>query len=638
MSHRGLAILALLLASPGLAAEDARYLASELSCLACHQASTKDTYLPPKRGPVLDGVGARLRSAWIRSFLTDPHKTHPETTMPDMIAHLPEAVRSETVENLTHYLLSDGGKRPSTPRNADPIGGQMLHKTIGCAACHSSEAPDVSHKYTFGSLTALLLDPLAVRPDGRMPSLDLSRDEAADIAAYWLRMEPTAPEPENHAPLVVNTEQVAAGKEAFETLRCASCHTRKGMETPPPVETPFMPEPGCEGPPHYTLTTSQREILSATTTPAPFTPTSRLHANLEAFQCTACHDRVGTKSPSSDHFTGDELLGDAGRLPPSLTNAGRKLRHAWMTQVLEGKKRYRPYLNTRMPLYGMTNVRHLPDLFAHADNAPFISTATDSYLKEGHQLVGTVGGMGCITCHAWKENPGVAMHGPSISNIDERLHFDWFKDYLINPQSVRPNTLMPSFWPDGKSGNPNVLDGNTDQQIAAIWTFLNKGTETPLGIPNPGSREFEIIPMDKPIVQRGFVQNGEKLHTSAIAVGFPNKANFLYDAATCKPVIAWEGRFLDGYPLWFSRMNPSVTLPENAIAIPSNIPQHVAVETPARFKGYRIDPNSGMPTFLSETTNFIIEEKINANLERSLVIIERQNPNSRQEIEAKIEL
>jgi len=230
------------------------------------------------------------------------------------------------------------------------------------------------------------------------------------------------------------------------------------------------------------------------------------------------------------------------------------------------------------------------------------------------------------------------MHGPSISNIDERLHFDWFKDYLINPQSVRPNTLMPSFWPDGKSGNPNVLDGNTDQQIAAIWTFLNKGTETPLGIPNPGSREFEIIPMDKPIVQRGFVQNGEKLHTSAIAVGFPNKANFLYDAATCKPVIAWEGRFLDGYPLWFSRMNPSVTLPENAIAIPSNIPQHVAVETPARFKGYRIDPNSGMPTFLSETTNFIIEEKINANLERSLVIIERQNPNSRQEIEAKIEL
>ena len=638
MSIRGLTILSLLLATQCLAEEDVRHLASELGCVACHQASAEDTFLQPKRGPLLDHLGARLQPEWIRSFLTDPQKAQPNTTMPNMVAHLPESIRSETVENLTHYLLSDGGKKPPTPRNADPLGGEQLHKTIGCAACHGAQAPEVSHKYTFASLTAFLLDPLGTLPDGRMPSLNLSRDEAADIAAYWLRMKPKAPEPDHRPPFQIEPKRVATGKEAFETLQCAACHTRKGVEAQPLARTAFTPASDCKGPPHYTLTKSQKAALSDSTNPPPLDPTSRLDANLKAFQCTACHERGDTDPPNTNLFTGDDLLGDAGRLPPPITDAGRKLRRSWIAQVLEGKKRHRPYLDTRMPLYGMANVGHLPDLFALADQAPNVSPPSDNYLTEGHQLVGTVGGMGCITCHAWKENPGVSMHGPSISNIDKRLHFDWFKAYLIDPQGIRPNIVMPSFWPGGKSGNPNVLHDDTDQQIAAIWNFLNQGTEVPLGIPNPGSREFEIVPDDKPIVQRGFIKQGEQLHTSAIAVGFPNKVNFLYNAATCTPIVAWKGRFLDGYPLWFSRMNPSVTLPDNATSIPSEWPVQLRADAPIRFKGYRLDPKSGVPTFLSETANFFIEERISTDLERSLVIVERHIPNKRQVILSEIEL
>ena len=126
MSIRGLTILSLLLATQCLAEEDVRHLASELGCVACHQASAEDTFLQPKRGPLLDHLGARLQPEWIRSFLTDPQKAQPNTTMPNMVAHLPESIRSETVENLTHYLLSDGGKKPPTPRNADPMGGEQL--------------------------------------------------------------------------------------------------------------------------------------------------------------------------------------------------------------------------------------------------------------------------------------------------------------------------------------------------------------------------------------------------------------------------------------------------------------------------------------------------------------------------------
>ena len=626
MSIRGLILLPLLLAAQGLAAEDLRHLTSELGCTACHQAPSAETYLQPKRGPILDAVGSRLKPDWIRAFLADPSNT----TMPNMVAHLPEAEQQETIENLTHYLLSDGGKKPTTPSNAHPIGGAQLHKTIGCAACHGGDPPDLSQKYTFGSLTHFLLDPLATRPDGRMPAMHLSRDEAADIAAYWLDLKPQATKPDRSSPFQVDASRATAGKAAFESLQCAACHTRKGTKTPPLARSIFTPAPDCQGPPRYNLTTAQKATLTTTDTPLPFDPHTRLQANLEAFKCNACHE-----SDDPNLFTGDPLLGDAGRFPPTLTDAGRKLRSTWITQVLEGKKRYRAYLDTRMPLYGMANVGHLPDLFAQAHQAPEFTHPPENHLTEGHQLVGTSGGMGCITCHAWQENLGVAMHGPSISAIGERLHFDWFKAYLIDPQRIRPNTLMPSFWPEGKSGNPNVLDGNTNHQIAAIWTFLNKGTETPAGIPNPGSQEFEILPADKPIVQRGFMHHGTRLHTSAIAVGFPNKTNFLYDAATSRPIVAWKGRFLDGYPLWFSRMDPSVTLPEHAMPIPAAGPD---AKSPRRFKGYRFDPNSGLPTFLSETETSLIEEQIHPDLQRTLIITQRDKPNTRQEFQSQIKL
>ena len=102
MSLRGLLLLPLLLAAQGLAAEDLRHLTSELGCTACHQAPSAETYLQPKRGPILDAVGSRLKPDWIRAFLADPSNT----TMPNMVAHLPEAEQQETIENLTHYLLS----------------------------------------------------------------------------------------------------------------------------------------------------------------------------------------------------------------------------------------------------------------------------------------------------------------------------------------------------------------------------------------------------------------------------------------------------------------------------------------------------------------------------------------------------
>ena len=36
---------------------------------------------------------------------------------------------------------------------------------------------------------------------------------------------------------------------------------------------------------------------------------------------------------------------------------------------------------------------------------------------------------------------------------------------------------MPSAWPNGGSALPKVLEGDTAQQLAAIWLYLSEGTK-----------------------------------------------------------------------------------------------------------------------------------------------------------------
>jgi hypothetical protein len=81
-----------------------RLLITELSCSACHRAD--DATLSPKRGPVLDGAGSRLQPDWIRSFLLSPTITKHGTTMPDMLAALPEENRTSIADAITAFLVS----------------------------------------------------------------------------------------------------------------------------------------------------------------------------------------------------------------------------------------------------------------------------------------------------------------------------------------------------------------------------------------------------------------------------------------------------------------------------------------------------------------------------------------------------
>ena len=137
-----------------------RLLITELSCTACHESS--EVLLHPKRGPVLDGVGSRLNSNWIRLFLLSPAASKPGTTMPDLLAGLPPKNREPAADAIAAFLASL--QQPFTEIKASGLNpvpmefwnrgnaenGRLLYHTIGCVACHE---PDAAYDVTVAKLT-----------------------------------------------------------------------------------------------------------------------------------------------------------------------------------------------------------------------------------------------------------------------------------------------------------------------------------------------------------------------------------------------------------------------------------------------------------------------------------------------------
>lgn len=173
-----------------------RLLISELNCQSCHGVFQKEV-LPQRRAPILTNVGDRIRFEHLKAFIAKPQSVKPGTAMPHLLTGDDAASNAEALAQfLTH------GKSPlEAPVSSSAVSrGETLFHSVGCAACHgdlrkpADERPafamplgPLDQKYTVGSLVEFLKDPHAVRPSGRMPSLNLDDKEARDVASFLLK-------------------------------------------------------------------------------------------------------------------------------------------------------------------------------------------------------------------------------------------------------------------------------------------------------------------------------------------------------------------------------------------------------------------------------------------------------------------
>ena len=614
-------------------------LLTELSCVNCHRPPAAFAeWLPLRSAPDLNRMRNRLQRSHLQAWLEDPTGIKPGTVMPHMMAaHKAESRRSLAL-GLTKFLLSlEPFEVEPFPAGNGERGNRYYHE-FGCVACHgpmeestedSVPLGPLKEKYTRPGLASFLMDPLKTRSSARMPRIPLTRQEAADLAAYFMPGDTTASS-------VDSSRSSLAGRTAFRSLGCASCHSvryqgamlKSKLKSQALIVLDPMSESGClsqqaqKGVPFYPLSASQRNALQVALQSVKqgldWTVSQKLAHTLNALNCLACHPRDGRGGPSlalKPFFrTIGQDLEDEGRFPPVLTGAGRKFQPLSLQAIITGQGAARSYMVTRMPDFGSDHATRLTQWLEASDLTDDIPPTPREGDENnvgrnmwGRHLMGTQG-LSCITCHALNGHRSLGIPGMDLAYVSRRLRPEWFRDYLIDPAAFRPGTRMPSFWPEGQP----ILKGyggTGARQIDSLWVYLNELDQSrlPDGLERQGN--FELKPQGRTMVFRTFMKQAG---LAAIAVGFPDGRNVAFDAAKVRWALGWKGRFLDAESTWDDRFSPLASpLGECLFQWPHGKfdVQDSTGSADVQFRGYRLDP-SGTPTFVYQLESIQIEDRM----------------------------
>lgn len=464
-------------------------------------------------------------------------------------------------------------------------------------------------------------------------------ENATYLTAEATRVEPVATEKETKKGVFrPDPERAAKGRELFASLGCANCHRKSEDGKTIGSTKAALPLSGADSdkgclsaaPPatavNYSLTSRQREaIRAALREPAePPTDARRIDEALVRFNCYACHargEKGGVEEERNGFFTTTvPEMGDEGRIPPHLTGIGDKLNLDWLKHVLAKGANDRTYMRTRMPSFGADNVGFLADAFAAADARTEVAVPELDLPKHraesvGRQLTGEAA-LSCIKCHNFGEFAGTGIQAIDLQTMTRRLRRDWFFRYMPDPQEYRPGTRMPSAFYNGRSAVRDVLGGDANSQLVAIWTFLERGPDAP---PPPGAVGSAIVlaPKDRPILYRNFL---EGLSARGIAVGYPEGANLAFDADAMCLALIWHNDFIDASKHWRGRGSGTQRpLGDHVLSLVRGAPLTVLADdatpwptAPAkeqgwRFRGYHLDA-AGRPCFRYGTDEFTIED------------------------------
>lgn len=384
--------------------------------------------------------------------------------------------------------------------------------------------------------------------------------------------------------LEVDETKRAAGERRFRELGCASCHEPDQRERSAPALDVLDPTKGCLDPasaPRHALDEDELESLRAllgdlASLESEPTAAHELATTLERYQCLVCHARDGRGSPHPDikdwfEVASDVDLGDQGRIPPVLTQVGRKLTAHWMDEVLFEGGTSRPYMKTRMPQFGREAIGHVPELFVTLDEIardeePLVSGAS---IETGRKLVGT-SGLGCIQCHQFNGFESLGVPAVDLAVVTDHVRPQWFHELLMDPSGIDMNARMPAFWEDGKSPVKDVLDGDPEAQIAAIWSFLELGDAMPLpdGLVVPAGT-YELYPRGEPITAGVFMRD---VSPRTVVVGTPAHVHYAFDVENSRLAKVWRGRFFNARGTWHGRAGALEVPPsEDALDLPETM-------------------------------------------------------------------
>ncbi len=392
-------------------------------------------------------------------------------------------------------------------------------------------APDLSKiasKVNADWLFAWVKNPKQLRPTTRMPDLRLSDEEARAVTAFLM----TLGQKQTVAGLereVRKPERIAAGEHLIRKRGCFGCHDIKGFETAEKI-APDLSNFGHKRLlelffgeavqvkqtwQDYTFWKLKNPQIYATTRVEQLMPNfgfsdeeaetlrvllkslsaERIQPQFQRglsdeelaihngrtivarYNCNGCHV-IEAQGGAIAAFYANET-----RIPPPLEvgmmHEGEKVQATWLYQFLGRPIPLRPWLDVRMPTFGLSieEATALTNYFAvmGKQRVPYeyVSVGEPSHelLKAGRLLM-SKDYFDCFTCHQQGERKPEGppeSWAPDLGLAKRRLRPIWIGKWLKDPQKVQPGTKMPSYYPGGPE---DILEGKEDRQIQAITEYL----------------------------------------------------------------------------------------------------------------------------------------------------------------------
>jgi mono/diheme cytochrome c family protein len=466
-------------------AEAGQAIVESVGCLGCHVVDDKDrSAAGPRRtfGQPLQAIGTKTSYAWIYDWVRDPKHYSPETYMPDL--RLTDREAADVAAYLVSLKGGAGTAAKTTPdqqvndavlldylkavmpladaqaklasMNAQQkqleLGGRVIAR-YGCFSCHEIKG--------FEKTQAIGVE-LSEEASKLVSRLDFAFVEIPHSKLAWF-------EQKLHNPRSFDQGRVL---QPLEKLRMPDYHLSEREQEL--LVTAIM--------------SFQRQIQPPAALPTSGARGDFLRAGRNLTQrrnCVGCHVIEGN---GGDYQT---LVAEATLAPPLLTPEGAKVQPDWLYAFLRGPITIRPWLDVRMPTFGMDDAhwneviqyfQAIPNQIRPFRTVDVVRASANADLGTGKELFEL---LRCQQCHVLgtipKDQP-TANLAPDLRMSAERLNPEWVEEWLKAPLRIQPGTRMPGFWPNyPKSDFPQFGNDGT-RQIRAIrdYLFTFRGGPSPM--------------------------------------------------------------------------------------------------------------------------------------------------------------
>ena len=457
-------------------AKSGEQIVKSIGCLGCHVVGEgKRSEIGPRRtfGQPLENIGNKTTYEWIYNWVRDPKHFSPATYMPNL------RLTDAQVADVATYLVTlkgpagDGAKATPDPKAVDGVLLDYLKNVMPfeeAKAKLASMGPDQKQ---------VELGQRAISRYGCFSCHDIKGFENAQSIGTDLSEEGS--KLVTRLDFAFITDIPHTSKLAWFDRKLHDPRIFDKGRVLDPLDKLRMPNFDFSDDEVQRLLTAimsfQRDIQPPAAMPARSARYDYLQNGrtlVHRRNCVGCHIIEGD---GGDFL---KLVADPSLGPPMLTPEGARVQADWLYAFIRGPITIRPWLNVRMPTFGLDdpNLNGVIRYFGSISNtigpfhAPEIRTVSAAEEAQGKALFEKLKCQQCHVLGAIPKDQPTSNLAPDLRMAPERLNADWILQWLKKPSDILPGTRMPAFWPDYPKSYYPDLNGDSDAQMRAIRDHL----------------------------------------------------------------------------------------------------------------------------------------------------------------------